>query len=345
MSDTIFETSVPESQPKGQVGELSRRLGTPVEDFLSNASSQQIKQVRITVDTASDSTTYAYDVVGGTVEIKTGSGVSKEDVVDALLEEHNTSPLIRGEVEAEKDAADQILLIGLEPGQDFSFSESDSNLSNTVVQAAQDPDPTGIAKAILQNGSEANASALTARKYEFTHPGSDADIMIESAGQVGRFGGASASALASSINSDGHFGDILDASNPAGEELVIEAKVAGESFEIIDADDMESLDGYTPGDEIEKALAGISISKANLSENAESYKYPGRRGVHVLQDNGGVYVRNGEGASKGDYVYLYLTGAAAGKFSDTRVPGETVLVDPDTLEWRAPQDIEVKGLG
>jgi hypothetical protein len=340
MSDTIFETEVPKSQPKGQVGHLANAHDA-VEEYIDNPEPQQRKEVSITVDTALDATEYSFDVVGGTVAYTTGTGATKEDVADGLINELETSPLIRGEVDAIKDSTDTLRVVGLEPGQDFSFSESDSNLSSSVVQSAQTANATGIGLAVLEDGTEASATGLTPQIRVYEHPGSSAGITLKAERQIERFTGASASDVASAISGHPHFGDILRAYNPSGSQLVIEVKVAGDKFEVLDADEMDALLDAERGDRIEEVLAGVSLAKYNISEDAEVFDYDGTRGVNVLLE-GEIFVRNGENASSGDAAYIYLSGSNQSEFAASRTAGETVWIDPEYIEWNDSQELKVR---
>jgi len=335
----IEQTSVQKDMPRGRAGDLANSRDV-IEDNLKNHEPEQKKEVDVTVDTASDDTDYEYTAEGTTVSITSGTGATKSSIAQKLADRHNNSPLLRAKVAASA-SGDTVTLKSVDDGFDFSFSESDANLSNTKVQDAKEAADTAVGRAIDEDGRELDETNFTPKSVTFTHGGgAGSDIAIRIASGVYQVSGDDASGMVSSIDGHSELGDVLDASEPSGGEVKIETQVAGDFFEIVDSDDLQSLDSFTEGDTIKDILAGVSRS-SYAEEMGDKYVYPGESGVVVLLE-GEIYVEGGDNASRGDPVFVDMTGDDAGTFDTSRTAGETARAPSDVLEWAGPNELKVR---
>lgn len=340
----IGQTEVKSKMDRGVVGRKSEVGDHYIEDNFPNYEPEQIQKDAIQVDTASADTTYSYVVDSETVEITTGSSPSVDSIVQDLVDEHNANPMIRGQVKAKTDKAnDKVRLEGIEAGLTYDVSTSDSNLTLNPLsddsQDAQDADPVGFGLAVLSDGQLADASLLTKKSVKLTHAETaSASVKLKIDDVVMEFSGATAGDLVTNINNNAP-PDTVTASEPNAGEVLIEVATAGDNFELVDADESElSIAGGTRGDRIAEELGGVT-RHTYAEEDAKAYEYPAEHGIIAIQ-RGPLFVKNGDNASKGDPAFLSMTGDDQGQFYTSRGTGR-VKVPESVARWKGPNEINV----
>lgn len=338
----IGQLTVKDRMDKGKVGNLAGVGDHFIEENFPNAAPQQIQKDAIRVDTASANTTYSYVVDSETIQITTGSNPTTADVVNALVEEHNANPIVRGRAKA--SAFDpKVRIEGVTVGDSYDISTSDSNLTLNPAsgdsQPAQVADPVDFGLAVFEGGAVVDASQLTAKSVQLTHAETaSATLKLEIDGDLYEFSGSTASAVVTDINNNAP-ANTVSASEPSAGEVLIEAATAGDRFELVDADEGQfTLSSSTVGDRIEDEIGGITRS-TSAEESGDKYHYPGNHGVIALQ-RGSIFVGTGDNASEGDAAYLQMTGSNAGKFYTSRGTGR-VKVDPSVARWKESNVIQI----
>jgi hypothetical protein len=337
---TISQKTVQDRLPKGRAGDLANAKDYK-ERLVKNFDPEQTKRVDVTVSTAAPDTEYAYDVEGETISVQSSGSPSKNSIAQKLADAHNDNPLARATVEARVNN-DEVELVGIEDGYDFTFSQSDANLTDSLERSAQEADSTKIGRAIDDQGRELEASNFTPKSVTFTHGGSaGSDLTLRVATGTFQVSGDDASGMVTAINNHPTLGDILTASEPNGGEVKVEVQVPGDFFEVVDSDDLQSLDSMTDGDSFRDILNGISRS-TYAEEDGDTYEIPPEAGVISLYE-GWIYVETGDNASQGDPVFINMTGGdSAGSIETSRTPGETVRAPGELLEWDDANEVRIK---
>ncbi len=120
-----------------------KRLGGMYEggDITRQAGGRAVKIIEVTVDTAVNTTAYTYSVQGDddstrAIAYTSDGSATKTEIRDGLIAAHDADSLAFQRVQAYDSAADRLRIEGREAGDDFTFTESDANLSNSVIQSA-----------------------------------------------------------------------------------------------------------------------------------------------------------------------------------------------------------------
>lgn len=317
----------------------------------------QAKQVStITVNTAADDTKYAVTINGVEVTYTSGTGATTTSIATGLAAAINEEPLVRGQVSATSSAA-VVTLTGTYPGEAFTLTESDANLSTATTTSADEADPIGFGRAVVSDGfvtdegelqvriaKTANFSAQVATLgltyiaaaevvvavYEVR--GEERHLLAQASHAMATDLDTSITALAARLNAllpansvnvteDGT--DITFTAEIAGLEFAVEVGVSAEGV----SPDLAQTTGPSRSTSLHRALAGISlhseIDPAAAIAGTEG-EYAANAGVLMAQ-SGQLWVASSQAPTEGGVVYVELDGSGdnAGKFyttsSSTRV--------------------------
>lgn len=123
------------------------------------AGGEAYKVVTFTIDTAANDTVYTFLLQGSdgdehTVSITSDSSATKTEIKDALVAAINGDIDIAGRVRATSTGADTFTVTGLVAGDDWSFTEADGNISNSVTTAASSRQDIEFGVAVCQPTTE-----------------------------------------------------------------------------------------------------------------------------------------------------------------------------------------------
>jgi len=308
----------------------------------TNSDPQAKKIVTVTVDTASDDTDYSLTVEGQTVTYTSDGTAAKDEIRDGLIAAIQDEPLISGIVDPEAATSDTFTITGIEEGDDFDFSQSDANLSDTLTQASATAATIPFGRAVIsdsvvvrdngQLAKLADASKLTAQEVEITVPYVGSAVYSFS---VTVRGDTHEVQVVADTDQDTTVGNIVTALNdqlPANtvvasddgggtsSEVILTAEIAGLPFEVdygvsdegtSNPDLTLSADNRGKDTDINKALDGLAIW---TTENP--YPRDGGEGESVVEanstftvmDQGRAWVATeSEVGSTDDDVYVRLS--------------------------------------
>lgn len=106
----------------------------------------------VTVDTAANDTQYTITINGIDVTITSDSDAEKDEIRDAFIAAIQDEPLLSKDVIPEVGASDTFTVTSAYPGQSFTLTESDGNLSTTATQAASEADEIEFGLGVMDDG-------------------------------------------------------------------------------------------------------------------------------------------------------------------------------------------------
>ena len=138
---------------------------------LINKDPQAVQITEITVDTATNSHEYTFQVNGEEVSYTADGSTSKAEIADGLEDEINGNPMIYGQVSSASDGVDKLTLTGQYPGESFTVSALDAKLSQSTTQPAAEAAPVEFGRLMVSGGyqdDEANELGVKAKSAFFT---------------------------------------------------------------------------------------------------------------------------------------------------------------------------------
>lgn len=341
----------------GAVGQLATASHLAKRATLRNTNSQAAKVTTIVVDTAANSTAYAFTFEGETITYTSDGSATKPEISAGLKAAFDANPIARGVASVADDGVDTLTITGLSAGYDYAISESDANLTLSTVTAAASASavsPGVLCAAISADsdgvpvGGAAKSSLLTAQvdSYVITYDASvDINVTVEVDGipylaqhTMATDLATSGAAIAAQLNAVLPANTVLAAFDT--DTLTLTSEVAGKPF--------VSGVGFGPGrdtgaatrtsnagvsTDITRAAAGVSIRR--LDEEAASigasYTIAALAGVEVLTD-GEIWVSSSESVSFGDPVYVELGASNSGQFYKTS-SSTRVKLPADKFAW------------
>jgi len=299
-------------------------------DSLTNKHPQQKKIQQVTVDTASNDTTYTVTVENVDVSIVSGDAATKKGIRDALVAAINGERLVSGKVVAEEDPNnDDILTITSrqENQPDFQFSETDNNLSNAETQAPKDADPVPFGRGLEAHGDKLgrllDATNLTARQLKLTLDGYTAGghtVVLEVNGETyvaettdGGDVDTVLGALQSALDGATDLVDVTTDTAPNPSELLITAETAGfVDFRVtgLEASGQDwTLTVNEAGDDINGLFAGAAMAggKRLVEPEVDGVRYQPNSPINALTNGGRIGVEPEAEPSMGDPVYVRLS--------------------------------------
>lgn len=337
---------------QGRVGEWALASHLNRTGFGINQDPQAAQVDTITVDTAANSTEYAFTLNGVSITYTSDASATKPEIADGLAAAVNAEPLVRGQVSAASDGVDLVTLTGLEPGEAFTLTESDSNLSTTSVTTADEADPIAFGVGVISQGfrtDEGERLVAAAAEGKFTAQvitvpvsyvasevirtkiyevrGDERHLLAEWDETSATDQDTTLDAIATALNAALPANSVLVASDPAtATQLVFTAEIAGLEFDV----EVESVGGGasratitktnttgpSPSTSVHRALAGVSLYASEeeaATVGGAAGQWAANRGVRYAQ-TGTVWVTSAESPSEGDTVYIELGASGTGQF-------------------------------
>lgn len=336
----IHQLEVRSRRRPGKPGQIYDSSNLNDEINITNAHPQAMQQDKITVDTAADNTDYTYTVNGVEVTIDSGDGATTASIAEALAEEHNASPMVRGQVIAEADN-DEVLLESVFPGMEYEVETDDANLTLTSEQLAAEADPIGFGLVVIRGGSSdvspypnrlgrlADEEGLEKQSITFDQSGA-ATVTLNIDGEYFEASGATAEAMATAINAEVPANTVTAADDATS--VTIEVDTAGDTFKLVGYSGDIELDDQERGD----AIADIALGVARYAYDEETKDgepaYPANAGAAVMR-RGRIWVTAPGSVSGSDAVYVQMTGDLKGRVYTERSAGRVYL--GDVADWYA----------
>jgi hypothetical protein len=298
---------------------------------LINDQPQAAQVVEVTVDTAANDTLYSVTINTVDVEITSDASATKPEIADALADAINAEPLISGHVLAASDGVDQVDITSRTPGDGFTFSETDANLSSATPTANATADAVIMGRGVVQDSASsqfaqlADAGNMIAQAIVLTPVvvnSTDYTVAVITAEGV-RFeetitsdGSATAQEIVEALEA------ALNAALPADSVIVTEdnvtltltSELAGRPFS---AEYSESLLATTSSNaanaltDVNAALEGVALfDYAFEVPNEDTAEYPGSSVMSVLK-RGRVNVATEAAVQVGDLVYIRVAADGA----------------------------------
>lgn len=161
--------------PTGRPG-MARNTEPKVDIEMLNYNPATAEVRTLTVDTAADSTVYAWTLMGVDQTITSGTSQTVTTVATAIKNAILADPFTSGYVEIEQ-AAGVLTLTYREPGVAFALSDSDANLTCALVTTQDAADPVLFGAALIHDSGSlsdfhrartAAAGGLTAMAFDLT---------------------------------------------------------------------------------------------------------------------------------------------------------------------------------
>jgi hypothetical protein len=307
------------------------------------------KVVTIVVDTAANSTEYAFTFEGETISYTSDGSATKPEISAGLAAAFNANPIARGVASVADDGVDTLTFTGLVAGYDYSVSESDGNLTLATVTAAASASDIGAGLGVIRTGTSegvekggvAKSASLTAQvdSYVITYDASvDIIVTVEVDGAqyiaehtMATDLATSGAAIVAQLNAVLPANTVLAAFNTA--TLTLTSEVAGKTFVSgvgfgtgRDTGAAVKTTNSTSGaTDIVRALAGVTCftyDEASRTIGSSTFSYEGGLPAQVLKA-GEVWVSSTESVAITDPVYIELGNSNSGQFyktsSSTRV--------------------------
>lgn len=133
-------------QAKGFAGQ---RMGLRHESrSLANNQGKDRQVTDVVIDNVINATTYTFTLEGVTVSFTSDASATAVEIRDGLIADARSSAVILAAVTV-NPAGNNVRVTALEPGVAFALSESDANLSLSVVQANVATEPLPFGRAVV----------------------------------------------------------------------------------------------------------------------------------------------------------------------------------------------------
>ncbi len=329
---------------QGLLGALAMfALADVSRDTAINAQAQAAQVGTVTVNTAADSTAYAFVFEGLTIAYTSGASATETTIAAGLMAAFRAEP-IAGAVASISQAAGVLTITERDPGRGFTLSDSDTRLTAVESATAGDAgDAIEFGRVVIRSGFDGitakavlPSSVLTAQvdSYVLTYDASVNIIMeIEVDGEwysashtMATDIDTSGAAAAAAINAALPANTVLAAYTSGTDTLSFTAEVNGKAF--------RSAVSFGPGrdtgaavksqtapvtSDINRSLLGIaehSYGQEYPTAGATAGEYAAGKVMSVIR-RGSVWVSSAETISDGDKVYVETSGASAGKLYKT----------------------------
>lgn len=313
-----------------------------------NSAPQAYQVSTITVaGSPTNSHDFTVGINGISVTYTSDGSATSQEVVDGLTEAINASPGVRAAVSAVATSSTVITLTAVVPGQSFTLTESDGDLSTATTTSAASADDIAFGRLVMASSYDSDlkvpsvflpkSTYLTAQvdSWAITY---DASVDITVTMTIGGVTyaatvnqatslDASLDALAAEINAIMPANTILAASTPStATALTLTAEVPGTPF----TSSVRFGAGRDTGaavltrtapltSDVTKAMKGIAVlgtDNAATTIGGGTTGYAANGGVNYLA-SGCVWVASTESVTPADDVYVETSGASAGLFYTT----------------------------
>lgn len=328
---------------------------------------QQVDTHLITA--AADSTAYTVLDCGRTIVYTSGVGATLASIAAGLAAAINDDPIAGGRVTAVSNGVSLVTVTGKWPGDSYTISDSDANITTTSVTAADLADPIGFGRAVVsvsgygstesyRYGRNARSTAFSAQVVTVipTYVASAEYTVRIRDMQTGRIiadftavGDTSLADLLAELEAglDGQLpANTVEVADPAGTSLTFTAELAGFEFDVefgvgeqgasTPTFALTYTTGPSPATSFIRAFAGVSLYDSGQEPTTiggSSASYPGNAGVMVLV-KGSIWVGNTQSVAYGDPVYVELdgTGTVYGQFYNTS-SATRILLPQSMARW------------
>lgn len=321
---------------------------------LINVNPQAAAVRTVTVTGATNDKTYTITIDGIDVSYTSDATATLAEIADGLAAAINADPLVRGRVSAVSDSVDTVTITALLPGQDFTLTESDAQLTTASVTAAATADAIPFGRLLISDGyvaDEPNLQCKLPKAANFTaqvdtltlayvalaeyHVSVTLDgVEYKAQATANTDAPTTAANLATALNGVLPANTVL-ASNSGG-DLILTAEVPGDTFSTgygasndgasIPVMSLSSNRGVATS--LIDSAVGISLYSSDeevTSIGGTAVEYPANAGVKALA-RGGVWVESSQSPSLGDPVYVETAaGADTGKLFNTKTATRVLL--------------------
>lgn len=340
------------SMREGRVGQKLYASAADVSGFAINDSPATAQVATYTVDTGSNGATYTLTINSVDISVVAASGTASE-IAEQLKDAINAEPLVRGAVSAAR-SGDDVVVTSLIPGESFTATESDNNLSVVATTANDTADAIEFGRAVIRTGAtddgelkcgKASDSLLSAQvitlavayvaSVEYT-------VGVEFRGQKYEVQSTAdtdqdttITNLVAALNAVLPASSVVVTDNDSGsndaDSIIFTSEVEGEEIDIYwgTSDDGAShpaitrtdTTGPSPSTSLARAFLGISLHSDDdpaATVGGTAGQYAGGDGVRYLE-KGTIWVESDQSISYGDDVYVELdnTSSDCGKFFNT----------------------------
>lgn len=322
---------------------------------LINRDPQAYQVDTILVDNAADSTAYTATVAGQTIVYTSGVGATKITIAAGIAAAILADAIAAGRVDAVSDGVATVTVTGRLPGDTYTVSDSDANLTTTAVTTAAEAAAVGFGLVMLsvsgfsateayRYGRVAKSTAFSAQvaTFDYTYDADEllwikcinvatGDVIAHAQHVQAADKDTSTTAIAAILNAQAPANSV-NFTNDGGAtfRLVATAELAGLEFKIEygsdDATNVATMSltdttGPSPSTSLLRALAGVSLyteDEEATAVNGSTASYPANAGVKVLE-KGSVWVSNSQTLAYGTRVFVELdgTGTAFGQCYNT----------------------------
>lgn len=303
-----------------------------------NYDGQAVQSDTITVDTAANDTAYTVTIDDIDVSYTSDATATKTEIADGLAAAINAEPLVRGRVDAVSDAVDTITLTGLLPGESYTLTETDANLSTASVTTASEASEVEFGRLMIvkedtdegeASGVLAAASAFTAQVDTLTPSGyvAGAEIFV-SVSVDGWFDYIAEATMATDLATSltalvGVLNDLLPASSilaaSTGTAITLTAELAGLDFDVSagTGDGGATNPTWTVGStksrstSLRLSAAGISRRVLNQPTNTSGVPVYAANDQVLAIEKGAIWIEKdaADSISKGGRCYVELNAA------------------------------------
>ena len=303
----------------------------------------QAKQVdTVTVDNGVISTVYTFEIADVSISITSADG-NTTNIATQLLNAFKAEAVANG-LGVITQSTNVLTITGNIPGNTYTVTDSDSNLTAASVTSAAEAEAVGFGRALISSGFDtenvtkfgrmAKSSAFTAQVVTGDYTFVSGKILTmevkdEHTGQIIAFGqvisatskAATSAALIVELNAALPADSVLAAAGGGSDDIDLTAEVAGLQFSVaFGSDDAANVlvsvtetTGPSVSTSLLLAFAGISAfsgdeEPASISDATASY--PANAGVRAL-DKGEMFVTNSENPTNGQQVFVELDGTGS----------------------------------
>lgn len=136
---------------------------------LQNDKGKDAQVHRFTVDTASASTAYQFEIDGKPVKYTSLGTTSISAIRDGLIAAGRAIEDLEKKVAFNVESANSLIVTAVEPGVGFTPTETDANLSNAAVQANVTTEPIPFGRAVVRGTAGERSGTLpsaTGQRFE-----------------------------------------------------------------------------------------------------------------------------------------------------------------------------------
>jgi hypothetical protein len=334
----------------------------------ANDSGQAIQVSTLTVDSAVASTVYTWTFEGVEYTVTSpASGATVTTIAAQIVAEMQGSP-VAGAAATFESAVGVVTITGLQPGQSFSLSDSDANLTSATVTSAASAGTVAFGRGLLRGDWDADdgiqfaklpvSTALTAQVTTLTitySANAVYNVIITVRGVTYPIpvladtnSDTTATAIRAAINAAMPASTVI--ATGATNVVILTAEVAGQAF-IVSATSQDPTDvaivATTAGTDLGgilgiPALFGVSQRNAAVpyaEVDDTDAVYPANSVMSVVR-KGVIAVTYSTLPAIGDAVYLETSGASAGLFFTTG-SSTRVWLPPSLARWQGQSDSTV----